>query len=76
MLREEYRGSEFVWALQTLCVLHRRPFDADLLLQQFPPPYDDAALVRAARGLGFKSQLRSVESQSLDQLPLRHGGHY
>jgi subfamily B ATP-binding cassette protein HlyB/CyaB len=70
MLREEYHGSDFVWALQTLCVLHRRPFDSQLLLQQFPPPYDDAALVRAARGLGFKSQLRSVESQSFDQLPL------
>jgi hypothetical protein len=34
-----------------------RPFDANLVLQQFPPPYDESALVRAARTLGLDMQL-------------------
>ncbi len=70
MGREAYSQVDFVWALQTLCAVHRRPFDAQLLLQQFPPPYDDAALVRAARGLGFKAQLRALDAAALDQLPM------
>ncbi len=69
-MQKEYTQADFVWALQTLCAVHRRQFDAQLLLQQFPPPYDEAALVRAARGLGFKTQLRAITPQVLDQLPM------
>jgi ATP-binding cassette, subfamily B, bacterial HlyB/CyaB len=70
MVRESYTQPDFVWALQTVCALHKKPFDAALLLQQFPPPYDEAALVRAAQALGFKSQLRDVPLEQLAQLPL------
>ncbi len=70
MVRESYTQPDFVWALQTVCAVHKKPFDAALLLQQFPPPYDEAALVRAAQALGFKCQLRSVPSEQLAQLPL------
>ncbi len=69
-MTKEYADADFVWALQTLCAVYRRPFDGQLLLQQFPPPYDEAALVRAARGLGFKTQLRAIDPQVLDQLPV------
>ncbi|HQS39339.1 MULTISPECIES: peptidase domain-containing ABC transporter [unclassified Polaromonas] len=69
-MQKEYAQTDFVWALQTMCAVHRRPFDAQLLLQQFPPPYDESGLVRAARGLGFKAQLRVVEPKVLAQLPL------
>ncbi len=65
-----YTQLQFVWAVQTACAIHRRPFDAELLLQQFPPPYDAATLIRAARGLGFKSQLRVVDPEQINQLPL------
>ena len=70
MRADVYSKREFVWGLQTLCAIHRRQFDAVLLLQQFPPPYDDAALIRAARGLGFRSQLRQAKPADLSQLPL------
>ena len=60
--------------LSGLCKLFvrfkKKPFDAALLLQQFPPPYDEAAMVRAAQALGFKSQLRDVPLEQLAQLPL------
>ncbi|MDP3167353.1 MAG: peptidase domain-containing ABC transporter [Hydrogenophaga sp.] len=69
-MKKEYLQADFLWALQTLCAVYRRPFDSQLLLQQFPPPYDEAALVRAARGLGFKTQLRPITPQVLDQLPM------
>ncbi len=69
-MQKEYAQADFVWALQTLCAVHRRPFDLQLLLQQFPPPYDEAALVRATRSLGFKTQLRAIAPQVLAQLPM------
>ena len=70
MVRESYTKPDFVWALQTVCAVHKKPFEISLLLQQFPPPYDEAALVRAAQALGFKCQLRDVPLQQLAQLPL------
>lgn len=70
MVREGHRQPEFVWALQTVCAVHKKPFDTALLLQQFPPPYDEADIVRAAQALGFKSQLRIVSADQLVQLPL------
>lgn len=69
-MKKEYSKTDFAWALQTMCAVHRRPFDAQLLLQQFPPPYDEAAVVRAARGLGFRAQLRTINLQTLDHLPM------
>jgi ATP-binding cassette, subfamily B, bacterial HlyB/CyaB len=70
MVRENYTQPDIVWALQTACAVHKKPFDITLLLQQYPPPYDEAALVRAAQALGFKCQLRSVPHDQLAQLPL------
>ena len=68
--REEYAKAGYVWALATLCAVHRRPFDAALLLKQFPPPYGQATLIQAARGLGFKAEGRTIEPASLARLPL------
>ncbi|MDO8386178.1 MAG: peptidase domain-containing ABC transporter [Polaromonas sp.] len=69
-MKKEFSRADLLWALQTLCAVYSRPFDAQLLVQQFPPPYDEAALVRAARGLGFKTQLRAITPHVLDQLPM------
>jgi subfamily B ATP-binding cassette protein HlyB/CyaB len=70
MTTQGYSQADFAWALQTACLVHRRPFSPELLLQQFPPPYDEASLVMAARGLGFKTQLRPVDAAILPRLPL------
>ncbi len=42
-----------IWALGSLCELHRQPFDAQLLRQQFPPPSGTDTLRAAAVALGF-----------------------
>lgn len=43
-----------LWALGSFCALNRIPFDPELLLKRFPPPYTSATLIQAARALGFK----------------------
>ncbi|HQU17115.1 MAG: ABC transporter [Chromatiales bacterium 21-64-14] len=47
-------ASDLVWALGSFCALHRKPFDAELLIRQFPPPYSSDSLIHAARALGFR----------------------
>jgi subfamily B ATP-binding cassette protein HlyB/CyaB len=58
-------GADFVWALGSIAGLHRKPFDAQLLLQQFPPPYSVAALISAAQALGFDTRFGP---EKLDQV--------
>lgn len=60
----------FVWALASLCRLHRIPFDPDLVLKQFPPPYDLATLLRAAQACGLNAGLAGARAEALDKLPL------
>ncbi len=60
----------FIWALASLCRLHRVPFDPDLVLRQFPPPYDLATLLRAAQACGLKAGLAGARADALDSLPL------
>ena len=57
---------EFVWAIGAFCQLSRIPFDAELLLRQFPPPYNQAHLQQALNHLGFDSH---IKKRSLAKLP-------
>ena len=60
----------FIWALASLCRLHRVPFDPELVLKQFPPPYDLPTLLRAAQACGLKAGLAGARAEALDSLPL------
>lgn len=66
----EHHWEEFAWALRTLCGLHQRAFNAAAVRQQFPPPYDNAKLVLAARALGFKARLAPIRTEDLASVPL------
>jgi subfamily B ATP-binding cassette protein HlyB/CyaB len=55
----------FVWAVGSLCALHRIPFDAELLLRRFPPPYTIASLQQAAIAYDFKVALESISVQTI-----------
>lgn len=46
-----------LWVIGSLCQLHRKPFDPKLISQQFPPPYDIAALKQATRALEFETEI-------------------
>jgi subfamily B ATP-binding cassette protein HlyB/CyaB len=61
---------ELLWLLGSLSGLYRLPFDAALVAQSFPPPYDRAVLHEAARSLGFKTGTRATEGLDWQKLPL------
>ncbi len=58
-----------LWTLGSFCQLIRHPFDAELLMQQFPPPYTTDTLVHASRALGLQIQRLSRRSDELNRLP-------
>ena len=60
----------FVWALGSVCKLHKIPFDANLLLQQITPPYNIAGLLNAGQQLGLKIKVQSTKVHELTALPL------
>ena len=49
-----YSGQDMLWLLGSLSRVFRLPFDAHLVLQQFPPPYSRTALLNALQALDFK----------------------
>jgi subfamily B ATP-binding cassette protein HlyB/CyaB len=65
-----FAAEEVVWAMGSFCALNRKPFDAGLLLKQFPPPYNSDSLVHAARALGFRIKRRDCDSHELARLNL------
>ena len=56
----------FVWAAGAFCQLNRIPYDASLLIKQFPPPYDVVNLQQALQSFGLNN---SVKQFSIAQLP-------
>ncbi|WP_217411092.1 peptidase domain-containing ABC transporter [Marinobacterium ramblicola] len=61
--------SHLLWALGSLCALNRLPFDAELLLRQFPPPYGADTLIKAARALGLKIKRVDCSAAKLAEMP-------
>ena len=55
-----FAADTFLWGLGAICQLHRQPFAAHLILQQFPPPYSLISLQQAAVALGMKSDVRDA----------------
>lgn len=53
-LAEQIPQNELLWALGSICALHRLPFDAGLAAREFPPPTTHATLVAAARALKLR----------------------
>ena len=52
--QENLKKNDLIWALSTICALHRIPFDAEVLMHQFPPPYTTDTLIIAAKALGLR----------------------
>ncbi len=49
-----YAGQHLLWLIGSLSRVFRLPFDAQLIRQQFPPPYSRTALLNALQALDFK----------------------
>ena len=61
---------DVVWAMGSFCALNRKPFDAELLAKQFPPPYTSDSFIHAARALGFRIKRREGDGTLLSSLNL------
>ena len=69
-LTREIGREELLWLLGSLSQLHRLPFDATLIAQQFPPPCTLATFHEAARSLGFKTGTCQLAGLDWQRLPL------
>ena len=58
---------ELVWALGSVCALHRLPFAADLLAREFPPPCTRATIVSAGRALGLRVKALQIKVKAIEQ---------
>lgn len=63
-------GEAFIWSLQCACQLQQIPFDASVVLGQFPPPYHTASLQQAVKSLGMKSRWKKVKDFQKSKLKL------
>lgn len=60
----------FVWALSAFCQLNRIPFDAQLLIKQYPPPYTNTQLEQALQSFGFNTSLKQLQLSQLNTASL------
>ncbi len=58
---------EFSWCVEASCALLQRPFQRDIVQQQFAPPHDAGALVQALAGLGIDTKARPIKRKSLQK---------
>jgi subfamily B ATP-binding cassette protein HlyB/CyaB len=65
-----FSAEDTVWAMGSFCALNRKPFDAELLVRQFPPPYSADSLIHAARALGFRIRRKDCAAGTVSQLNL------
>ena len=70
VLRNAVSQSGCLWALGSFCALNRIPFDPELLLKRFPPPYSFETLIQAARALGFKIHNKACSVPDIGRQPL------
>jgi subfamily B ATP-binding cassette protein HlyB/CyaB len=64
----EFGKAEFLWALQSLSVLHRRPFSPLLAEQQTAAPYTSEVLVKAFQALGFEATIKRTAASKIENV--------
>ncbi len=69
-LSESLSLHDFVWAAGNVAHTHRFPFNADLFIRQFAPPYSIATLIGAFEQLGFTVSDQRVREGALGKLQL------
>jgi len=68
--RWEVPQDQVLWALGSMCALHRRPFAAELVAKDFPPPCTTQTLVAAARALAFRIKPFKVKPARIARMAL------
>lgn len=60
----------WLWALGSMCALHRLPFAGDLVSRDTPPLYDSGSLLTAAAALGLRLRTLRFKASQITLLPL------
>ncbi|HEX7649517.1 MAG TPA: hypothetical protein VF450_19120, partial [Noviherbaspirillum sp.] len=63
-----FTTEDLVWTMGSFCALNRQPFDAELLVRQFAPPYNSDSLIHAARALGFRIKRKDCRAAQVSGL--------
>jgi subfamily B ATP-binding cassette protein HlyB/CyaB len=61
---------QLLWVLGSLCQVHRIPFDSNLVLRNYTPPFSDITLVDAGSALGFRIGAAKFSGLKPEKLPL------
>ena len=64
--RYAFSTEAMIWILGSFCALNKKPFLADLLIRQFPPPYGNDSLILAMRAMGFRIRAREIAADKID----------
>lgn len=59
-----------LWLLASLAGLYRQPFDAELVMKRFSPPFDLPTLIEALEALDLKAGLVAWPQDDWQSLPL------
>jgi ATP-binding cassette, subfamily B, bacterial HlyB/CyaB len=65
MVIQNLSAQEFSWCVEASCVLLQRPFQRDIIEQQFAQPHDAESLVSALTGLGIDVKAKPLKGKSL-----------
>jgi subfamily B ATP-binding cassette protein HlyB/CyaB len=63
-----FSKEDVLLALASMCQLQRIPFDAALVLREFPPPYSLETLLHAGQRLGFEIAARDAQPEEIRAL--------
>ena len=63
-----FTTEDLAWSMGSFCALNRQPFDAELLVRQFPPPYNCDSLIHAARALNFRIKRKDCAADKVSAL--------
>jgi ATP-binding cassette, subfamily B, bacterial HlyB/CyaB len=58
-------SQHFIWSVGTLCSVNKIPFDPNLVLKAFPPPYSVAQLIHVFQECHFKVSLESLNIHAI-----------
>jgi len=61
VVAQEVHWEDFLWALGAVCELRNIPFDGELFIRQFPPPYSIAQLITVLNAHGVSVRAGSTD---------------
>lgn len=68
MALQQVPQQQLLWALGSICSLHRQPFSAELVAREFPPPCTHATVISAGRAIGLKIRQIMLKAAALERM--------